>query len=153
MASDLAGRYHTKWYGGSRIAREIIETTEDLAKELFKVKYALVTPLSGNMCNLAVLFAFTLPRERVAMVPLSAGGYPLGVEKFHREHVSLPVCGDSFDIDVPHAKKLVVEKEVKLTILGSSYILFPQPVREISVHIKESRCFSHCVYDGSHVLG
>ncbi len=27
LASDLGGRYHTDWYGGSRIARDIIENS------------------------------------------------------------------------------------------------------------------------------
>lgn len=153
LASDLAGRYHTKWYGGSKIAQKIIETTEALARKLFKAKHAIVTPLSGNICNLAVLFAFTSPNEKVAMVPFSAGGYPLGIEKLERESVFLPVNKDSFDIDVKSAKKLITDEHVKLTILGSSFILFPPPVREISKYITNSRHLNYCAYDGSHVLG
>ncbi len=153
LAGDLAGRYHTKWYGGSRYARKIIEATEALAEKLFKVKHAIVTPLSGNICDLAVLFTFTSPNEKVAIIPFSAGGYPLGIEKFHRKRVLLPVDERSLEIDVDDAKKLIVEEKVKLTILGSSFILFPQPVREISKCIKDFGNTNYCVYDGSHVLG
>ncbi len=153
LASDLAGRYHTQWYGGSSHAQKVIEATQELARELFKVKHAIVTPLSGNLCDLTVLFAFTEPKDKVAMVPFTAGGYPLGVEKFHREHIPLPMHNDSFDIDVKSATRLITDEAVKLTILGSSYIPFPHPVREISKAVKKSRDFTCCVYDGSHVLG
>lgn len=153
LASDLSSRYHTSWYGGSKIAQKIIKTTEELAKELFKVKYAIVTPLSGNICDLAVLFAFTSPNEKVAMVPFTVGGYPLGIEKFNRKRVSIPVNTKTIDIDVKGFKKLIGEEQIKLTILGSSFILFPHPIKEISKIIKNSKNPGHCVYDGSHVLG
>ncbi|MGC8817367.1 MAG: hypothetical protein ACP5PX_06165, partial [Candidatus Hadarchaeum sp.] len=44
LASDLAGRYHSDFYGGTRFAREIIENTERLAERLFRAKHALVSP-------------------------------------------------------------------------------------------------------------
>ena len=86
LASELGGRYHTKWYGGSSLAVKIIERTEELARKLFRAKHAIVNPLSGNICDLAVLFTFTAPGDKVAMLPFSAGGYPLGLEKFHKAH-------------------------------------------------------------------
>jgi len=150
MASDLAGRYHNDWYGGSKFAVDIIKETEDLAKKVFKVKHAIVTSLSGNMCDLAVMFAFTKPGDKVAMVSFQAGGYPLGVKKFHRELLPLPADKNTFELDVQATKKLVLEEKPPLTILGSSFIPFPHPVKEISESIKDP-CV--CVYDGSHVLG
>lgn len=153
LASDLAARYHTDWYGGSKLAQKIIENTETLARKLFKAKHAIVTPLSGTICDLAVLLSFTKPFEKVAMVPFSSGGFPLGAEKFHRERVFLSVDESSYKIDVSHAKELISKEHVKLTILGASYILFPHPVAELGEFIKDSGHPSHCVYDGSHVLG
>ncbi|MEE9152213.1 MAG: hypothetical protein V3U20_10340 [Thermoplasmata archaeon] len=150
LASDLAGRYYSYWYGGTRFAQEIIKETEDLAKKVFKVKHAIVTSLSGNMCDLAVLFAFTKPGDKVAMMTLDAGGYPLGVQKFHRELLPLPADTHSFQLRVDEAKKLILENKASLTILGASFIPFPHPVREISEGIKG---LCTCVYDGSHVLG
>jgi len=103
LASDLAGRYHSDFYGGSKFAREIVEHTERLAEKLFRAKHAIVSPLSGTMCDLAVLLAFTEPTETVAMVPFSAGGFPLGVQKFHRKGVFLSVDDSSYEIDIAHA--------------------------------------------------
>jgi glycine hydroxymethyltransferase len=153
LASDLAGRYHSKWYGGSEIAQKIIGKTEELAKRLFKAKYAIVTPLSGNICDLAVIFAFTSPDEKVAMVPFSAGGYPLGVDKFNRKRLDIPMNNNTFDIDVKKTQKLIEDKKIKLTILGSSFLLFPHPVKQISSFTKKVNFPCNCVYDGSHVLG
>ena len=52
-----------------------------------------------------------------------------------------------------HAKKLITDASVRLTILGASYIPFPHPVRELSKFIGNSSRSSLLVYDGSHVLG
>lgn len=150
LTSDLAGRYHNDWYGGSKFAVEIVKETEDLAKKVFNVKHAIISSLSGNMCDLAVMFAFTKPGDKVAMMTLDSGGYPLGVQKFHRELLPLPADPETFQPNVEEVKKLVLNKKAMLTILGASFIPFPHPVDEISKGIKGS---STCVYDGSHVLG
>ena len=109
LASDLAGRYHSEWYGGSKYAVEIIEETENLAKKVFKVKHAIATSLSGNMCDLAVMFAFTKPGDTVAMVSFDAGGYPLGLSKFHRQHLPLPADPNTCEVDADGAIKVILD--------------------------------------------
>jgi glycine hydroxymethyltransferase len=150
LASDLAGRYHSEWYGGSRYAIEIIKETENLAKKVFKVKHAIVTSLSGNMCDLAVMFAFTKPGDKVAMVHFEAGGYPLGLSKFHRQLLPISADPNTFEVDAEGTIKIVMDEKPPLTIIGASFIPFPHPVRKISEGIKNT---SVCVYDGSHILG
>jgi glycine hydroxymethyltransferase len=151
LSSDLGGRYHTKWYGGSGIAVEIIERTEELARRLFRTEYAIVNPLSGNTCDLAVLFSFTSPGDKVAILPFSAGGYPLGLGKFDRERVDIPTDGNTLKIDVEQAKAVLEEHGPALVILGSSFIPFPHPVEELSAAVRGYG--GHCVYDGAHILG
>lgn len=153
LGGDLAGRYHADWYGGSRFAREIIETTEGMAKELFRVAHAILSPLSGNICDLAALFAFTSPGDKVAILPFTVGGYPFGIEKFHRERVFIPVDEVSFQMDLDGIERMYGSHEIKLTILGSSFLLFPQPVAEVVERNRGSENPGCCVYDGSHVLG
>ncbi len=152
LVGDLAGRYHSRWYGGSRIAREIIGRTEVLARKLFKAKHALVLPLSGNICDIAVVLAFTRPNDKVAMLPFTRGGYPLGLGKIDRKRVNLP-ADRGFRINIEKSQRLIREHRIKLTILGASYILFPQPVREFSRMLKKVSSKNVCVYDGSHVMG
>jgi glycine hydroxymethyltransferase len=144
LSCDLAGRYGNEWYGGSRYARDIVAEVELLAKNLFQARYAFITPLSGNLCNLAVLFAFTQCGNSIAAIAKENGGYPLGYEKFQRTLVPIPT--QDYMIDVPTARKKIVN--VPLTILGSSVILFPHPIKEFI-----QKKFGVLTYDGSHVLG
>ncbi len=144
LSSDLGGRYGDEWYGGSRYACEICMEVEILAKKVFKARYAFITPLSGNICDLAVLFSFTHPGDAIAGIAKEDGGYPLGYEKFQRK--LLPIPTQNYLIDVPAAKKKITG--VPLTILGSSVIPFPHPVKEFT-----SSQFGTLAYDGSHVLG
>jgi glycine hydroxymethyltransferase len=150
LTSDLAGRYHSEWYGGSEYAIEIIKETENMAKNLFSAKPAIVTSLSGNMCDLAVVFAFTKPGDSVAMLHFEAGGYPLGLVKFHRKLLPIPADPKTYEVKVGEAVELLTAKAPPLVILGASYIPFPQPVKEITSALKGQ---SVCVFDGSHVLG
>ncbi len=148
LSSDLAGRYLSEYYGGTEYAREIVEHTEGLFKKLFGAKYAIVEPLSGNICDLAVMFAFSRCNDKVAMLPYTAGGYPLGLEKFERKRVSLPNIPNTFEIDADGSKEIYKENQPALTILGASYIPFPHPVREFREFVENT-----LVFDASHVLG
>jgi len=118
LSSDLAGRYHSSWYGGTKYAQRILEETAGLACKVFGARYAIVTALSGNLCDLAAMFAFTRENESVAMVPKSAGGYPLGTEKFGRARLDLPLVPDTVDVDAKAAARFVAKRKPALTILG-----------------------------------
>jgi len=150
LGSDLGGRYHSDWYGGSSYAIEIIKETENLAKEVFSCRHAIVTSLAGNMCDLAVMFAFTKPGDSVAMLHFEAGGYPLGLTKFHRKLLPIPGDPKTYEINLEEAIEVLTSQQPPLVILGASYIPFPHPVNEITSAVGEK---SVCVFDGSHVLG
>lgn len=153
LASDLAGRYQAAGYGGSGRARDIVEAVEDLARKLFRVEQALAGSISGNLCVLAALEAFTSPGEAVAMLPFAAGGYPLGLEKFHRRRISLPADAGEMRIDVGGAVRVLVEEDVSLVFLGASFMPFPHPVREMREGLEQAGSGCLIAYDGSHVLG
>jgi glycine hydroxymethyltransferase len=153
LAGDLAGRYQDAGYGGSLYAREIVAATEGLAAKLFRAEHALVSSVSGNLCVLAAVFAFTSPGDAVAMLPFSAGGYPLGIEKFHRRRVTIPADEDSMVIDASRTVETLVREKAGLAFLGGSIISFPHPVREIRDGLEEAGHGCLIVYDGSHVLG
>ena len=153
LASDLGGRYHSEWYGGTEHIRRIIEETENLAKRLFRARFAMVTPLSGLTCDLAMLFTFTAPGDKVAIPPFTMGGFPLGIGKFHRKRVFLPVDEASYVIDAEKAKAVLSGERPALAYMGSSFIFFPHPVRAICDFAKISGLPTRCVFDGAHVLG
>jgi len=153
LSCDLAGRYGAEGYGGSLWARRIVEAVEELAREVFRAPHALVSPLSGNLCVLAVLLAFSSPGDPVAMLPFSSGGYPLGLEKFQRRRVDIPADPRELTIDAPAAARTIAASGARLVFLGASFIPFPHPVREIAAGLEElgHRCL--IAYDASHVLG
>lgn len=143
LAGDLAGRYGTNWYGGTRYAVELCSEVEQLAKKVFSAKYAFVTPLSGNMCDLAALFAFSMAGDIVAGIPWTHGGYPLNYAKFQRAFAPLPM--KEYLIDETLLDGI---PNVPLVLLASSTILFPHPVGVLAHHMSGT-----LVYDASHVLG
>lgn len=153
LGSDLAGRYQAEGYGGSRYARAVVDATEGLARELFRAGHALVSPLSGNLCVLGALTAFTSPGDAVAMLPFTAGGYPFGIEKFHRRRVVIPADEATLALDVRRTVDALVREGALLAFLGASFIPFPHPVAEIKRGLEEAGSGCLLAYDGSHVLG
>lgn len=146
LAGDLAGRYAEPYYGGSGPAVRIIEEVEDLACEAFGADHALVTPLSGHMCELACLLALTDVGDAMAMVPVAEGGYPLGCELLDRERLDLPTTGH-----VPLADALpgfFADHDPAVTVLGASFLPFPHPVEAARAAFD-----GPLVYDGAHVMG
>ncbi len=129
------------------------ESVEELARRAFTAEHALVTPISGNMCVLAVFFAFTSPGDAVATIPFSAGGHPFGVEKFHRRRVWIPTDSATLEMDAAGTAELLAREGVRVAFLGASFLPFPQPVAEVRRGLEEagSRCL--IAYDASHVLG
>jgi glycine hydroxymethyltransferase len=144
LISDLQGRYHSDWYGGTRYVRDVIARTEALACEVFGANHAVVSGLSGNLCDVAALLAFTEVGDGVGILPFSAGGYPLDMGLFGRRRVDLPVRESTFETDVD---ALAVHEKVRLLIAGASYIPFPHPLKPLLEYCRP------LVYDGSHVLG
>ncbi len=142
LAGDMAGRYGSKWYGGSKYAIEIFEETERIARKLFKAKHVFISPISGNVCDLAVIFSLTKSGDKVAGISKEEGGYPLGFEKFDRKFYPLPV--KDYVIDERKLKKI----DVPLALIASSTILFPHPLKIISEKVN-----GVIAYDASHVLG
>ncbi|HEC88584.1 MAG TPA: hypothetical protein ENI52_04645 [Thermoplasmata archaeon] len=144
LASDLSGRYGNEWYGGSQYSLEICECVKKKIEKLFGVKYSLITPVSGNICDLAVIFSFTKCGDEVAGISKKDGGYPLGYHKFERKFYSLPTKYYSIDEN----KMQKINRDFPLTLIASSICPFPHPVEKISKKFSGT-----IVYDASHVLG
>jgi glycine hydroxymethyltransferase len=153
LATDLAGRYHSSWYGGTEHILKIIEETEKAARRLFRARFALVTPLSGLTCDLTVLHTFTRPGDKVAIPPFTHGGFPFGIAKFHRQRVFLPVDESTFVPDAGKAGAVLAAEKPALAFLGASFIFFPHPVKAVVDHVRAQNLPTKVVYDGAHVLG
>ncbi len=150
--ATLNARYHAEFYAGTEIFQTIYNETSELAKKVFKSNEALISPLSGNMAVIATLFAYSSPGDKVAILPLvPAGGYPFRLEYFNRKRIDIPFKIEDFNIDENKCIEILEKEKPRLVFLGSSLILFPQPISSITeiVHSYGGKV----AYDGSHVLG
>ncbi|WP_432584649.1 hypothetical protein ABVG11_00980 [Streptomyces sp. HD1123-B1] len=153
LSSDIAQRYAADFYHGTAPAREMAEHVANLASEVFEARYANLSPISGNMSLLAVIFALSGVDDHVGRIPpfFPGGGYPLDYAVFNRKPLPLPFSDKNWQVDLTAAISLLNEVRPPLVVLGSSIVTYPMPVREISdvVHAYGGLV----AYDGSHSLG
>ncbi|MFX1284368.1 MAG: hypothetical protein ACFFB5_11970 [Promethearchaeota archaeon] len=145
-------RYHADFYGGTQIFKQIYDQTQFLTKKVFQCSSTVISPLSGNLAVVAVILAFTKPKEKIAILPLSpAGGYPINIEFFGRKRVNIPFNPVEYNIDLAPTLEMLSKEKPKLVFLGSSLFLFPHPVEPIADIVHNYG--GTVAYDGSHVLG
>lgn len=159
--SDLGHRYAEgkvgeRYYQGCAFIDEIESLAITLTKELFEAEHANVQPISGVVANTAAFFALTKPGDKIMSLSVPCGGHishdtvsSAGLRGLRVVHY--PFDSDEFNVDVDETRKLALKEKPRLFILGSSLILFPQPVKEIKEIAEEIG--AKVMYDGSHVLG
>ncbi len=150
------GKVDERFYEGCRYIDEIERIAIDLTKKLFEVEYANVQPISGVVANMAAFFAFTNVGDKIMSISIPCGGHVShhrfsaagfrGLKVLH-----YPYDVDNLNIDVDETKKIALREKPRLFVLGSSLILFRQPVKEIKEIADELN--AKVMYDASHVLG
>lgn len=148
LANDMAGRYSSDFYGGTKFIRKVIDLTQEYAKEVFRSEYASIIPISGHLCDLAALYAYTKPAEEIALISKDGGGYPFDIGAFGRKIVPLPFDHDNWTIDYDKIPNFYEKNHPTLTILGSSVIPYPTDISKFEPYNNQ-----RIVFDGSHVLG
>jgi len=152
------GKVGERFYQGCKYVDDIEGAAIQLTKKLFGVEHANVQPISGVVANIAAFFALTKPGDNIVSISVPAGGHishdrfsAAGIRGLKVSHY--PYDAEKLEIDIDATRKMVLGMEPKprLFILGSSLILFPQPVREISELAQEIG--ASLMYDASHVLG
>jgi glycine hydroxymethyltransferase len=152
FASDLMNRYSSDFYGGTKFINKIIQKTEGYIRELFDSDYAIVSPLSGNLCDLSIILGLTKPGKKIMVVEEGDGGYPLDYEFFGRKKVIFQFSNEDMNLLIEENIEAIKKVKPSLVIFGASFIPFPQPVKEITKEF-EKRKTIHFAYDGSHVMG
>ena len=143
-------------YHGTKYIAELIKQGEELAKEIFNVKFASLYPISGHLAVIGAISAVYRDGGTVLAYDPSYGGYP-GLDKnkmpkylgFNVEY--MPVVSDFPEtIDLIALKRLVNRVHPVAIVLSSAHTIFPYPLEEI-----KSVCGNECVliYDASHPLG
>ena len=161
LNSDLHNRYAEglpgkRYYQGNVFVDQIETLCENLAKEVFRARFADVRSTSGTVANLAVLMAIAKPRDKMTTVALSDGGHIShaktgatglrGVRTYN-----YPFDEKVMNIDVQGAKRLIREVKPKVALFGQSVYLFPTPLEELRDVFQEVGCTTW--YDGAHVIG
>ncbi|MER5201290.1 hypothetical protein ACWD3J_48320 [Streptomyces sp. NPDC002755] len=153
LSSDLSQRYAADFYAGTKPSRQLTDYATDLARKVFDVRYANLSPISGNVSLLAAVFALSKTGEHVGRIPpfFPGGGYPLDYAAFDRLPLPLPFADEKWQLDLEAAIPLLTEVRPPLVVLGSSIVTYPMPVREISEVVHSYGGL--VAYDGSHTLG
>jgi glycine hydroxymethyltransferase len=170
IISDFGNRYAEGWtgervYAGCRYIDQVEQICIDLAKELFRVDFADVRPISGVCANLVAYTTFTNPGDTIMALAIPAGGHiSMGRKDFGGTAGSVrgldveyfPFDVDEMNIDVDatakKVKKLISDgKKMSLGMFGGSVLPFPQPVKELS-EVFHDNSASVC-YDAAHVAG
>jgi glycine hydroxymethyltransferase len=161
MNSDLHNRYAEglpgkRYYQGNVYVDEIETLCEELAREVFRCRFADVRAVSGTVANLAVLMAFAKPGDKMTAVGLSDGGHlshakigAAGLRGVRTHHY--PFDKKTMNIDPDGARRLIREVRPKLALFGQSVYLFPTPLAELKDAFEEVDCVVW--YDAAHVLG
>src|SRR5213593_1880581 len=170
VLSDFGNRYAEGWtgervYAGCRYIDQVEQICIDLAKELFRVDFADVRPISGVCANLVAYTTFTNPSDTMMALAIPAGGHiSMGKKEFGGTAGSVrglnveyfPFDTDEMDIDVDltmkRVEKLAAEgKKPSLAMFGGSVLLFPQPVNELSTFFHGQG--AKICFDAAHVAG
>jgi glycine hydroxymethyltransferase len=157
LVTDFANRYTApdKFYRGARFMDEVQALAEEVARKVFNAKFADVRPTSGHAADMALLLTLVSRGDKMVSVGIENGGYPgishLGLAKLlGLKNLYFAFDDKEFNIDVKATKRMLELEKPKLVVFGSSFIPFPQPVREVSSAVDDDAV---CVYDGSHVMG
>uniref|UniRef100_A0A7C3RLX9 Serine hydroxymethyltransferase n=1 Tax=Archaeoglobus fulgidus TaxID=2234 RepID=A0A7C3RLX9_ARCFL len=159
--SDFGHRYAEgkvghRFYEGCRFVDEIEEIAINLTRKIFEAEHVNVQPISGVVANIAAFFALTNVRDTIMSISVPCGGHishdtvsAAGLRGLRVIHY--PFNTEEMNIDVDETRKIALKENPKLFILGSSLILFRQPVKEIKEIADEIGAY--VMYDASHVLG
>ena len=152
------GNLAQREYTGNKYIYEIEYATQELAKEVFHAEYVDLRPLSGHTAGLATILALTPPGQCLLEYHLRDWGHGMmapACDCVPHLKQSLRIAyfrfvGD-YEFDLSDLERQIDEEKPVTVILGSSGLLFPEPVAEIK-KICAARNIT-LIADASHVSG
>ncbi|MHB8634214.1 MAG: serine hydroxymethyltransferase [Thermoplasmatota archaeon] len=161
LVTDLHGRYAEgtpgkRYYQGCKEFDAIEQLGMELARSVFRARWANIQSTSGTNSNLAVLKALAKPGDRITAVSTADGGHishaPMGAVGVRGLDLhTYPWDIDRMEPDVEAAARLIRETKPRIALFGQSMFLFPTPMKELADAAHEVK--ADVVYDGAHVLG
>jgi glycine hydroxymethyltransferase len=170
ILSDFGNRYAEGWpgervYAGCKYIDQVEQVCIDLAKQLFRVDFADVRPISGVCANLVAYTTFTTPGDTILALAIPAGGHiSMGKKEFggtagavrglNVEYFPFDTEEMNIDIDATEKKIQKLSEEGKkptLAMLGGSVLPFPHPVKQLADTFREYE--TRICFDAAHVAG
>jgi glycine hydroxymethyltransferase len=170
ILSDFGNRYAEGWtgervYAGCKYIDQVEQICIDLAKQLYRVEFADVRPISGVCANLVAYTSFTNPGDMIMALAIPAGGHiSMGKREFGGtagavrglEVEYFPFDTDEMNIDVDATEKKIKKlaglgKKPTLAMFGGSVLPFPHPLKELAPFFQEHN--AETCYDAAHVAG
>jgi glycine hydroxymethyltransferase len=145
-----------RYYGGC----EFVDVAESLAiaraKQLFGADHANVQPHSGAQANTAVYMAALKPGDTILGMNLSHGGHlthghPLNFSGKYFSVVAYGVRKEDERIDYDDLKRLAVEHQPKLVIVGAS--AYPRTIDFAAVRAAADAAGAPVMADIAHIAG
>src|SRR5881227_1200804 len=156
VLSDFGNRYAEGWpgdrvYAGCTYIDQVEQVCIDLAKQLFKVDFADVRPISGVCANLVAYTTFTTPGDTMLALAIPAGGHiSMGKKEFGGTAGAVrglnveyfPFDTEEMNIDIDATEKKIQklseeDKKPTLAMLGGSVLPFPHPVKQLAESFQE----------------
>jgi len=168
LSSDLASRYSLpidtevhgvlveNAYRGTVYSEEIAAEANKLAAETFGARHALLDPLSGHTAAMLMLVSTCKKGDLILCPDSKDGGYDGYCQPYIPDILGLRAKYLPYDkregtVDAERAAEMVRRERPALVVLGSSYIPFQYPVREVSDACRDVG--ARLGYDGAHILG
>src|SRR6059036_2018570 len=170
VLSDFGNRYAEGWtgervYAGCKYIDQVEQICIDLAKQLFRVDFADVRPISGVCANLVAYTTFTTPGDTMLALAIPAGGHiSMGKKEFGGTAGSvkglnveyLPFDTEEMNIDIDATEKKIQKlseegKKPTLAMLGGSVLPFPHPVKQLADTFQAHE--TRICFDAAHVAG
>ncbi len=156
LSSDLSNRYTARdnFYRGTKYSQQVEDFAAELARRLFRAKYADVRALSGHMCSLILFMSLLSSGDKVITCPPKYGGYPGSSEEglgslLRLKNLYFPYDPKVMNIVAAESRKFITSESPSLVVFGSSFIPFPYDISSAL-----PRAFQGVTaYDGSHVMG
>lgn len=134
----LGNQIDKRWGPGSgdgiaaRYMIEIDKIVVDLAKKVFNAKFVEHRPLAGQMAIQTAITAFTDPGDSVFQMHEDDGGHSWPTRNPAKYKPDYYVFDrKEWNIDVEATAKKVRDVKPKLLVTGTSFYLFPHPVKEL----------------------
>lgn len=114
-----------RYYGGCEYADIVENLAIQRAKDLFGAEHVNVQPHSGSQANMAVLFAFLKPGDKILSMSLNHGGHlthgaSVNFSGIFYKTVSYGVNRDTGYIDYDEVRRLALGNRPKLILVGAS---------------------------------